>query len=302
MAKALRMSTRAFRKRHVRRVGSRLSLREEANGDCTMLENKRCRVYAAKPQRCTTFPFWGPVVESAAMWRETALRCEGIDQGDFYASAEIERLLAGDPTPLVEKHRRPPESPVVSRVAVSHVPSARALVRADAKPTPPLATRLQSAAPRQEESAPRESSSASSAPIDWAAAYAALELLYEEVAAAIPATGMTCAASGACCDFAKHGHRLFATRLEAAWFFACSGARVNQDPTLCPAWGADRLCHERRGRMLGCRTYFCGPYPRSRPEDLHEPFHARLKELHERFAIPYDYRDILDWAREFAPV
>ena len=54
--------------------------------------------------------------------------------------------------------------------------------------------------------------------------------------------------------------------------------------------------------MLGCRTYYCPPYPRGVPEDLHERYAARVKALHDRFSIPYAYRDIVDWAAERKPV
>jgi len=53
--------------------------------------------------------------------------------------------------------------------------------------------------------------------------------------------------------------------------------------------------------MLGCRTYFCPPYPRGVPEDLHARYDSRIKALHKRFAIPYEYRDILSWAEERRP-
>ena len=93
------------------------------------------------------------------------------------------------------------------------------------------------------------------------------------------------------------------TTLEAEYFFRHSPeTRVNQNPRHCPAWGPDRLCKARVGRMLGCRTYHCGPYPGTRPEDLHERYDRRIKALHDQHAIPYQYRDILDWSRERRPV
>ena len=78
-------------------------------------------------------------------------------------------------------------------------------------------------------------------------------------------------------------------------------ARANEDERHCPAWGADRLCHARAGRMLGCRTYFCGPYPVGLPDEVYERFFPRIKALHDRFGIPYRYRDIVDWAAERRP-
>jgi Fe-S-cluster containining protein len=264
MAKVRALSPRAFRKAYVRRVGRRESLKERENGDCVMLEGGRCTVYEAKPLRCTTFPFWKPVLESPEEWDATAVRCEGIGQGDHYSLEEIEQLLAGDQTPLVEKHKRPPEHPVISRSAQQEDEGVVA--------------------------------------IDWDGAFAALEQLYRELDAELPRYRFTCSASGRCCDFDAYGHRLYVSTLEARYFFDKLGdERINDDPDACPAWGADRLCKERVGRMLGCRTYFCGPYATEGPEALHERYLAKVNQLHDRFRIPYEYKDVRAWAEERLP-
>jgi Fe-S-cluster containining protein len=267
MAKALGLSRKAYERKYVRRVGRRKSLRERENGDCVMLGegDRRCRVYAAKPSRCSTFPFWPEVIESPESWRETAQRCEGIDAGDSYPLDAIERLLSGDATPLLERQAAPD-------------PPAQEHASGDADGAP---------APR----APDEAT--------WTAALAALEEVYADLAREMPRFGFTCAASGACCDFDAYGHRLYATTLEAEHFFRnAPRERANDDERSCPAWGKDRLCHARGARMLGCRTYFCGPYPNETPEEVHERYFPRIRALHDRFAIPYAYRDIVDWARE----
>ena len=111
IAKARGLSKWAFKQRFVNRIGKRLSLKEKANGDCCMLKDGKCSIYEVKPLRCTTFPFWEPVLHSREEWEETAENCEGIDQGDTYSREEIEQLLAGDRSPLEKKHARPPETP-----------------------------------------------------------------------------------------------------------------------------------------------------------------------------------------------
>ncbi|MDA1196038.1 MAG: YkgJ family cysteine cluster protein, partial [Planctomycetota bacterium] len=261
MARARGLSAHTFSQRFVRRVGKRFSLKERDNGDCSMLTDGRCTVYAVKPERCSSFPFWEPVLTDRAEWEQTKGRCEGIDQGDLYSLEEIERIKQGDPAPLLKKHARPPETRVTSRFNAEYPP-----------PTEP----------------------------DWEGAYRALELLYDEVTRDIPRHGFTCSASGNCCDFDAYGHRLYASTLEAAYFLR-DAPRVNADPKQCPAWGADRLCKARAGRMLGCRTYFCPPYPGATPEEVHEPYLGRIKALHDRFGIPYAYRDVRAWAAEPAP-
>ncbi len=272
LARARGMSVRAFKKQYVHKVGRRLSLKEKASGDCVMLENGKCTVYDDKPLRCTTFPFWKEVMAYEKEWVETAERCEGIGQGDRYSREEIERMVGGDPAPLLEKHARPPETPVVSRFDENGRP----------KPATPPET---------------------SERVDWDAAFAALEDLYAQLERELPRYRFTCSASGNCCDFDAYGHRLYVTTLEAEYFFRNSDeTRANEDARACPAWGPDRLCKARQGRMLGCRTYFCGPYPVEGPEALHERYQAQVTKLHERFGIPYAYRDITDWSAERRPV
>lgn len=278
MAQRLKLSRRAFEERYVRRVGSRVSLREQPGGDCVMLKDGRCQVYADKPQPCSTFPFWTGALRTPETWEDARSRCEGIDQGDLYSADEIERICAGDASLLLERHSRPPERPVVSRFE-----NGRALApSAEAARVQPV----QAPAPAQP---------------DWDGALEALQELYAELERELPRWGFTCSASGACCDFDAYGHRLYVTALEAAWFFAQVPQRANADARHCPAWGPDRLCKSRAGRMLGCRIYFCPPYPRGTPEDLYARYFERVRELHQRYAIPYAYKDIVEWAREHLP-
>jgi hypothetical protein len=263
MAKARGLSARVFGERFVRRVGRRLSLVERENGDCCMLKDGRCTVYAVKPVRCSTFPFWDPVLADRRSWEEAAERCEGIGQGDLYDLQEIERIRGGDPAPMRAKHARPPETPVTSRF------------NPDLRPAPGP---------------------------DWEGALAALASLYRDLERDLPSWGFSCSASGNCCDFDAYGHRLFVTTLEYEHFVRHAPvARANPDPRQCPAWGPDRLCKAREGRMLGCRTYHCPPWPRGGPPELHARYHARLQALHRRFGIPYAYRDLVDWAAGPAP-
>lgn len=137
---------------------------------------------------------------------------------------------------------------------------------------------------------------------DWEAAFAALQAVYDELDEELPRYRFTCSASGRCCDFDAYGHRLYLTTLEAEMFFRNGPAdRANDDPRHCPAWGPDRLCNAREHRMLGCRTYYCPPYPAGVPEELHERYFRRIKALHVVHGIPYAYRDVVDWAAERRP-
>ncbi len=291
MAKVKGLSTPAFMRRFVRRAKGKLSLTERENGDCIMLEEGRCTVYSAKPARCTSFPFWPDIMDAASSWNETATTCEGVGQGDLYTRDEIDALLVGNTSIMLDKHKRPPESPVTSRYPHTGFPppdEPDASTDAANEPTLPC--------PRIE----------AHKDVDWKAALSALIELYEQLDAELPHWEFTCSASGRCCDFEAYGHRLYATTLEVVYFYrdelfeSSQAPVVHTDDSLCPAWRSDRLCHARAGRMLGCRTYFCGPYPRGVPEDLHGGYHDRIRELHSRFKIPYAYADIRAWAARMA--
>ena len=81
-----------FEKNHVRRIGVRKSLKEFRNGDCVFFDNQTrgCKVYAARPRQCRTWPFWNSNVKSPAAWAETCAVCPGSGQGKLYSIGEIE--------------------------------------------------------------------------------------------------------------------------------------------------------------------------------------------------------------------
>lgn len=77
---------------HTRRVGSRVSLNEYANGDCIYFdgESRGCSIYSARPKQCRTWPFWNSNLGSEADWQSIQKDCPGAGQGDFVALEEIE--------------------------------------------------------------------------------------------------------------------------------------------------------------------------------------------------------------------
>jgi len=79
MAAAVGMSESAFLAHHVRSVDGRLSLREQPDGACVLLEGgNRCRAYESRPAQCSSFPYWPSVLDSAASLAAAALYCPGI--------------------------------------------------------------------------------------------------------------------------------------------------------------------------------------------------------------------------------
>jgi Fe-S-cluster containining protein len=83
MADHLKLTEADFKKRYVRTVFGRMSLREDPDTfDCVFLKEKRCQIYAERPRQCKTFPWWKENLATPEAWEETAKRCEGINHVD----------------------------------------------------------------------------------------------------------------------------------------------------------------------------------------------------------------------------
>jgi Fe-S-cluster containining protein len=125
-------------------------------------------------------------------------------------------------------------------------------------------------------------------------ALADLDLLLQELDYEVADLGARCWLSGDCCDFDKAGHRLFTSEVEALRF-AKGVDLTGWDPAsrLCPAW-KNRRCTAREHRPLACRTYFCDPAHTERVNELTERYVTRLKWLHEKHRLSWDYRDFVE--------
>ncbi|MCW5764922.1 MAG: hypothetical protein KIT68_02970 [Phycisphaeraceae bacterium] len=131
-----------------------------------------------------------------------------------------------------------------------------------------------------------------------------LEAIYAMIADAVSARGPACWASGRCCNFARAGHRLYTTGLEAAYTVARAGPEsvisaesiaVARAVGGCP-FQRDNLCGAHAVRPIGCRVYFCDRAAERWQRDLTERAMAFVRSLHDRHALPYRYaewRDLL---------
>lgn len=92
LAEETQLSVAAFERTYVRQVGVRKSLREYADGDCVFFDpqTRRCRVYAARPRQCRTWPFWDSNLRTPEAWEETCEVCPGSGKGKLYSIASIE--------------------------------------------------------------------------------------------------------------------------------------------------------------------------------------------------------------------
>ena len=129
-----------------------------------------------------------------------------------------------------------------------------------------------------------------------------------------------CRNRGACCKFGAFGHKLYVTTLELAYFRARHADRLQEQDLQsaqkdqgaasfslrglatienaatanqsCP-FQREGMCTTREGRPLGCRVFFCESADEGWQSELTEWALARLREMHERFDVPYVYSEWL---------
>lgn len=152
--------------------------------------------------------------------------------------------------------------------------------------------------------------------------------LRTEIAEAAARERPLCLGGGNCCRFARFGHRLYVTGLEAAFCLGriaeVSGRTVSSAEAAeavrrgdCPFLsrvrpfvalgtpgnggaadeGGGGLCTQHLERPLACRLFFCDPRAEGWQRDLHERVHGEVKTLHDRHSIPYGY---LEWGAALA--
>ncbi len=117
--------------------------------------------------------------------------------------------------------------------------------------------------------------------------------LYAELDRELEPAQAACRACGECCDFPKQGFLLFATSAEAELAARCGPPPASwPDRERCP-FHVDGRCLNRRGRPLGCRTYFCDPAAEEQGRRVYADYHDRIKRTIERCAAEYRYGPFL---------
>jgi hypothetical protein len=124
-----------------------------------------------------------------------------------------------------------------------------------------------------------------------------LEAVYAELAEELGRLRPVCQRSGRCCRFKEFGHELWITALELDYLVERAGTPPTGAPDQCP-YLEGGLCGVRDHRMLGCRIFFCDPDYTAAMGPLYERFRGRIREIHRRLGIPYEYGEFLKmWAR-----
>jgi Fe-S-cluster containining protein len=128
--------------------------------------------------------------------------------------------------------------------------------------------------------------------MDRKEAFRELELIYEELERELAVLRPLCRTSGRCCKFKEFGHQLWTTRFEVDYLMDHEGPPEDSAGGVCP-YLKGGLCGVRDHRMLGCRIYFCDPSYAEAMGPLYERFHRRIKDLHLKHSIPYEYSEFL---------
>ncbi len=87
------LSLKVFMDEFVRFVdigtGNALSLKETAENDCILWGEQGCRVYDARPEQCSSYPFWQGIVDAPENWKQEADSCPGIGKGHVVSAETI---------------------------------------------------------------------------------------------------------------------------------------------------------------------------------------------------------------------
>ncbi|MFI0435872.1 MAG: YkgJ family cysteine cluster protein [Parachlamydiaceae bacterium] len=112
MAEFLSLSPRDFKRLYMKKVEQRWTLIERKSQlhNCIFYQEKKCRIYAARPLQCRTYPFWQENLLSEANWKSTAKECEGIAPNAPLISSEMIDCF------LDEERKQRPEEHYVSHL------------------------------------------------------------------------------------------------------------------------------------------------------------------------------------------
>ena len=121
-----------------------------------------------------------------------------------------------------------------------------------------------------------------------------LEQIYSDLERELATLRPLCRQSSRCCKFKEFGHQLWTTGVELDYLLEHEGPppASSAPGEVCP-YLKGGLCGARDHRMLGCRIFFCDPGYAQTMNPLYEKYHARIKDLHRRRGLPYEYAELL---------
>ena len=70
--------------------------KNELEGNCIFLKDKKCSVYKSRPSQCRTWPFWNENMNSKVWNKDISINCPGIGKGNIIKYSEIKKFLKED--------------------------------------------------------------------------------------------------------------------------------------------------------------------------------------------------------------
>ena len=118
LAAHLGMTREETLKKHCRKIGGRISLKErrDERGEypCIFLTETKaagpngrtitkrgCSIYPVRPLQCRTWPFWDGNLEDQDAWAHVGKKCPGTDRGKHYSLEQIVALRDAEDWPDV---------------------------------------------------------------------------------------------------------------------------------------------------------------------------------------------------------
>jgi len=74
-------------------TGNALSLKETSENDCILWGSQGCSLYEARPEQCSTYPFWQGILETQENWNRESTSCPGIGKGQLVPAETIAENL-----------------------------------------------------------------------------------------------------------------------------------------------------------------------------------------------------------------
>jgi hypothetical protein len=125
-------------------------------------------------------------------------------------------------------------------------------------------------------------------------AFGEIEDLYSDLASRVSEAGFACKSCGKCCNFARSGHELFTTRLEAYYLLdkaGMPGGPITHD--VCP-YLEGNACSVHAHRTLGCRLFFCGNGAGDFYGLLYEKYRTAIGKISSAYLLPTGYQRMSD--------
>ncbi|HYG74612.1 MAG TPA: hypothetical protein VEK08_06370 [Planctomycetota bacterium] len=125
------------------------------------------------------------------------------------------------------------------------------------------------------------------------AAFDELQALYGRMSAALEPFRRHCTGRGICCNFAKAGHMLYVSDLEAAEMARSGGTpdMAQARDGSCP-YLKEKLCSIRDHRAIGCRLYYCDKTYETERNALYESYMKEVRAIEVRYGVAYSYRPV----------